>query len=100
MRFLFFAVYLLSSACSAGEPPFSNLYRRPSLSPYIIMSDIDMPYHMGVRPLIQQNKQEQMFKNHLNEKSSTNSETVREKTYMPNCGIRSTGHKTYFMLVP
>jgi hypothetical protein len=42
---------MLAAPCLGGEPPFSHIRRRPSISPYIRMDEeFFMPYQMEVRP--------------------------------------------------
>lgn len=88
---------LLNQFCLGGEPPFSDLQRRPSLSPYLRFDeDLNLRYHQEIRPFLEHKK---FIENQNNFKKSFNYEYER-KFYYPSSGIRATGHPTYFMHIP
>ena len=81
---------LLALPCSGGEPPFSHIRRRPSLSPYIRMDEaLSMPYQMEVLPHVE--------KRGVQQQPRTNPRAARP-TMPQTQGIRPTGHPTYFMM--
>lgn len=91
MRWIFTSM-LFVVPCLGGDPPFSHIGRRPSLSPYIRMDEaLFMPYHMEVLPRVDNGSPHRQAR--------TNPRPAR--ITMPQTqGIRSTGHPTYFMTLP
>lgn len=90
-------IFLLFFAdiCFGGEPPFSNLRRKPSLSPYLILDEnLDLRYHQEVKPFLEKQKPNQSFQ--IQNKSQNNINNFR----YPDDKIRPTGHPTYFMHIP
>jgi hypothetical protein len=119
---LFFSIFETKTfAQQPANPPFSDIYRRPVVSPYITLSGIPDPfsppiYHNQVLPLKQQQKQikeilnqKQIIKNFSNKEQIKNFNVVGEKQkgmrptghntglYESDVGIRPTGHVTNFM---
>jgi hypothetical protein len=86
-------LFIFNGFCFGGEPPFSDLQRKPSLSPYLRMSpDLDLPYHQNFNQTHTNIPQNQIIiqKNIYTEK----------KPSFNYDGIRPTGHCTYFMYIP
>jgi len=118
---IFFIFETKIFAQSPGLPPFSDIYRRPVVSPFIALSGVPDPfsppiYHNQVLPLKQQQKQikeilnqKQVLKNFSNKEQIKNFNVVGEKQkgirptghntglYESDVGIRPTGHPTNFM---
>lgn len=89
MRWILLSM-LLAAPCLGGEPPFSHIRRRPSLSPYIRMDEgLFMPYQMEVLP-------------HMERRGVQHQPRTIQKPPRPvmpqTQGIRPTGHPTYFMM--
>jgi hypothetical protein len=104
-----------------ANPPFSDIYRRPIVSPYMALGGLQDPmsppiYHNQVLPLKQQQKQikeilnqKQALKSFSKEPQTKNFNIIGEKQkgirptghntglYDSNEGIRPTGHVTNFM---
>jgi hypothetical protein len=109
MKKIFFCsfFYFFCCVCFAQnnnpQPPFSNLYRRPSVHPYTFISPDNnaMDYQ---QMFYLQNKSENILnqnfinnkQNYQNHYQNYNIITYGITTY----GIRPTGHKTYFMNLP
>jgi hypothetical protein len=83
---------LLAAPCLGGEPPFSHIRRRPSISPYIRMDEeFFMPYQMEVRPQMDRRTE-------TDARSEQRPERMTRPTMPHTEGIRPTGHPTYFMI--
>jgi hypothetical protein len=83
---------LLAGRCLGGEPPFSHIRRKPSISPYVRMNDeFSMPYHMEVAPQLDRQREVEVLPNQRARPAP--------RPVMPHAqGIRPTGHPTYFMM--
>lgn len=117
--FLLFILFSNSSNCfgqtpyqTLNPPPFSNIYQKPILSPYVFLdSNFSMPYYSRVQPLILQEKQQLEIKRQNKKISKLQNEIVHPNK-MRSTGqysedynnrintIRPTGHPTYFMNLP
>lgn len=87
-----FLIIMYSSVCFGQNPPFSEIYRRPSLSPYLRLNqDLDLNYHQEIRPFLEKQK--------LIETRNT-IKPFEKIQYYPSNTIRPTGHPTYFMYIP
>lgn len=128
MKKILFVFLLLSKSCFAqipgqpfGPPPFSNIYEKPVLSPYVFIDpNFSMPYYSRVVPLMTQEKQQleiqrqnkkiyrlqNEFKS--NENLQRRNQIIQSAPMRPtgqnsggyqnlNQGIRPTGHSSYFM---
>jgi len=97
MRWIFLAAFL-SSFCEAGDPPFSDLQRKPSLSPYMRYADGACgPFDLGAnRDATNAGSAERAVAPDRRLKD----ENVNHEYLTPQHGIRPTGHPTYFMYVP
>jgi hypothetical protein len=94
------------------RPPFSDIYIKPPISPYLILSDnFNMPYQMSVIPLMQQQKQQRELYRQKEKINNLQNQTEippprGQIIYSPqirptghNChhqGIRPTGHHSGF----
>jgi hypothetical protein len=84
------------------QPPFSDIYIKPALSPYLMLSnEFDLPYQMSVVPLLQQQKQQRELnrqKEKINKLQNPKiSYEIRSTGHNAEyIGIRPTGHKTTF----
>lgn len=98
MRPIAFCLLVLFSTnqSHAGEPPFSSARGRPSMSPYLFLDpNFNLPYQTVVRPMLQQHH-------------ATGGQVagpcprsrIAEAPAQNPQGIRPTGHRTYFMLLP
>lgn len=118
MKKFLIAIFFASSTCLAqtpgqpfGPPPFSNIYQKPVLSPYVFLDqNFSFPYYRSVKPLIEQEDQQREIQRqnkkiyklqneskiiYQNQMRSTghNSENYQSNQN----GIRPTGHPSYFM---
>lgn len=88
---------LFNQFCLGGEPPFSDLQRKPSLSPYLRLDEsLNLRYNQEVGPFLEQQRLNQ---SNVQKKSFNNFEPRKEFCY-PSNGIRPTGHPTHFMHIP
>jgi len=89
-----FLIILYSSVCYAQNPPFSEIYRRPSLSSYLQMNpDLNLNYNNCQRDAIILERQRQLTK------PPTKPQYYYQRPIEPDT-IRQTGHPTYFMYIP
>jgi hypothetical protein len=82
---------LFAAPCLAGEPPFSHIRRKPSLSPYVRLDEqAFMPYQLEVLPNME-----------VPAAQPPRAAQRPPRPVMPQTqGIRPTGHPTYFMILP
>ena len=112
---LFF--FPINALAQQPKPPFSDIYIKPPISPYLILADsFNMPYQMSVTPLLQQQKQQRELyrqKARINSLQNQQQQIIRQPIsrsdiiYAPQIrptghnsecynGIRSTGHHSSF----
>lgn len=88
MRWILLSM-LLAAPSLAGEPPFSDIRRRPALNPYLRMDEgLFLPYQMEILPRTQGREAVP---------PRTNPRATRP-VMPPHQGIRPTGHPTHFMI--
>lgn len=86
---------LFNQFCLGGEPPFSDLQRKPSISPYLMLDENINLRFQEIRPYLEQQK----FRGNQNFNQKPLQEHRKEFHY-PSHGIRPTGHPTYFLYIP
>lgn len=95
MKKWIFLLLLFNKFCFSGEPPFSDLQRKPSLNPYLLLDEnLDLRYHQEVRPILNSPKSNNIQKKNAHRKNYHTSQIDFSPT------IRTTGHPTYFMHIP
>jgi hypothetical protein len=108
-KFIF--ILLLPAVCSAqipgqpfGMPPFSDIYKKPIISPYVFLDpNFDLRYYGSVKPLIEQQNQQKEIQTQ-NKKIYRLQNQIRptgqnSQNYQNLNRIRPTGHSTYFMYI-
>lgn len=114
MKKLIISILLLPASCFAqtpgqpfGPPPFSNIYEKPVLSPYVFIDpNFSMPYYSRTIPLLEQEKQQReiqrqnkkiyKLQNQMQNPMRPTGQSS-ERYHINTNGIRPTGHPTYFM---